>query len=342
MSSLLPSRTSSGLRFTLLGIPVTISLSVVLLLAFLGFQLGDPVQVVLWVAIGITSILLHELGHAVAARAAGTAPEIALAGLGGVTTYRPSPRTEGRGWSLAIGLAGPAVGIVLGLLAVALGAPCCTVVVGGSTAQFALSVFVFVSLVWSVLNLLPILPLDGGQALAALLPGTASERRARAAVVGAVVGAVVTVVAFTSGLTFAAIIIGLLTWQNISAWRDARRTPATAEKAEHGDLRVARDALAAGRGDPEAAAAVQQHAFAAGSYQIAAEVGEIALQRGFSDPGYAYDTACAWAQIGMLDRAAASLERAIQLGFDDHDRMRTDPHLAPLHDHPAWSRLARD
>lgn len=339
MTSLFPSGGGRGLRFTLFGIPVSIGLSIVLLLAFLGFPLGDPLLIGLWVAIGVVSILLHELGHAVAARAAGTAPRIDLAGLGGATSYRPSPRTEGRGWSLAIGLAGPAVGIVLGLAAVALGAPCCGVAAGAPTGEFALSVFVFVSLVWSVLNLLPILPLDGGQALAALLPGTPSERRLRAAVVGAVVGAAVTVVAAVSGMLYAAIIVGLLTWQNVRAWLDARRGGETVALAERGDLRAARDALAAGHGGPDEAAEVQQRAFAEGSYQIAAEVGEIALQRGFSHPAYAYNAACGWAQLGMLDRAATTLERAVELGLDDRDRIRHDPDLAPLRGHPTWERI---
>jgi stage IV sporulation protein FB len=340
MSSLFPSRAGGGLRFTLFGIPVTISLSVVLLLGFLGFRLGDPVQIVLWVVIGITSILLHELGHAVAARAAGSSPEIALAGLGGATTYRASSRTQGRGWSLAIGLAGPAVGIVLGLLAVALGAPCCAVTVGASTGEFALSVFVFVSLVWSVLNLLPILPLDGGQALAALLPGTPSQRQVRAAIVGTIGGAATTVAALLWGVTFGAIVLGLLTWENIRVWRNAKQTTELTTLAERGDLRAARDALAAGQGDPRTAAEVQHQAFGGGSYQIAAEVGEIALQRGFHHPAFAYNAACAWAQLGTLDRAATTLARALELGFDDREQLRHDPHLAPLHDHPAWSQLS--
>lgn len=340
MSSLFPSSTGSGLQFTVGGIPVTIGLSVVLLLGFLGFQLGDPVRIALWVVIGIASILLHELGHAVAARAAGSAPEIHLAGLGGVTSYRPSQRTQGRGWSFAISLAGPAVGLVLGLIAVALGAPCCGVAVGAPTGEFALSVFVFVSLVWSVMNLLPILPLDGGQILAALLPGTPSRRRQRAAVVGAVVGGAATAAALVWGLTFAALLGGLLTWQNVRIWRDARQTSRYTKLAEHGDLRAARDALAAGHGTPEVAAQVQQRAFAAGSYQTAAEVGEIALQRGFDHPVFAYNAACAWAQLGMLDRAAATLERALELGHDDRQQIRHDPDLAPLHDHPDWPRLS--
>ncbi|MBW3657735.1 MAG: hypothetical protein KY457_03790 [Actinobacteria bacterium] len=341
MSSLIPSRSAGGLRFTLFGVPVTIGLSVVLLLAFLGFPLGDPLRVVLWVGIGILSILLHELGHAVAARAAGATPEIALAGLGGATTYRSSTRTESRGWSLAIGLAGPAVGIVLGLAAVALGAPCCGVAVDAAPGEFALSVFVFVSLVWSVLNLLPILPLDGGQALASLLPGEPRQRQARAAGVGAVVGTVVTVVAVMGRAMFAAIIVGLLTWQNIQTWRAARRPRQDAGPGAPGDLKAARDALAAGHGDETDAAEVQRRAYAEGRYQLAAEVGEIALLRGATAPRFAYDTARAWAQLGMTDRAVATLERAFELGFDDREQLREEPAFGPLHDHPRWNELTR-
>jgi Zn-dependent protease len=332
-------RTTSGLRFTLLGFPVTINLSVLLILAFLGIQLGDPLHIVLWVAIGIVAILLHELGHAVVVRAAGSAPRISLAGFGGVTSYRPTPRTSQRRWSLAIGLAGPAVGIVLGLGAVAAGAPCCRVVVGGSTVEFVASVFVFVSLVWSVLNLLPILPLDGGQALVSLLPGSPRQRRERAAVVGIVVGGLVTAVALVWNLTFGAILAGLLTWQNVRTLQDARRTTRTTRLVEQGELRAARDALAAGQGDARLAASLQQRAYAEGQYQLAAEVGEIALQRGFLHPAFAHNSACAWARLGMLDRAVTTLERSLELG-GDRDQVRHDPDLAPLRDHPAWPRLS--
>jgi Zn-dependent protease len=341
MSSFLPSRSSSGLKFTLFGVPVTISLSVVLILAFLGIQLRDPLRIALWVGIGIGAIILHELGHALVARAAGSAPEITLAGLGGVTTYRATPRARSRGWSLLISVAGPAVGIVLGLGAVAAGAPCCGVMIGGTTGEFAASVFVFVSIVWGVLNLLPILPLDGGQALEALLPGTPRQRRQRAAVVGIVVGASATAAALVVNLTFGAILAGLLTWQNVRFWQGAR--PATAPPAQGAagavDLRAARDALAAGQGDPQAAAALQRRAWAEGEFQVAAEVGEIALLRGFHHPAFAHNSACAWAQLGVVDRAVATLERALELGAD-REQIRRDPDLAPLHGHPAWPRLS--
>src|SRR4051812_17450453 len=149
-----------GLAFRVFGFPVRIDLSFVIVLGFLG--LSGPItasRLVAWVVIGAVSVLAHELGHAVTARTTGAQPSIDLYGFGGVTRYRP-PHPLSRLRQLAISIAGPMVGVVVGL-ALHYGVPQ-DATTPGSLADYALQAAVFVNLGWGVLNLLPILPLDGG------------------------------------------------------------------------------------------------------------------------------------------------------------------------------------
>src|SRR4249919_2464732 len=178
------------LRVRVLGFPVHLDLSFVIVMAVLGYYPGVTARdMALWLLITPLAVLVHELGHAVAARAAGARPQIALAGFGGVTTFTPS-RPLSRARSLGISLAGPAVGLTVGLALVAT-----WVAFQDSLDHFGwqasvLRIGVFTCIAWSVLNLIPVLPLDGGQALRELLPGSVEVRTRRAAAVSVVVGVV--------------------------------------------------------------------------------------------------------------------------------------------------------
>ncbi len=53
-----------------------------------------------------------------------------------------------------------------------------------------------------------------------------------------------------------------------------------------------------------------------------------------------YNLACSYALLGRKDEAFDALSRAIELGYDDYDWMKTDDDLAPLHgDHRFESLL---
>jgi len=80
-----------------------------------------------------------------------------------------------------------------------------------------LAMMVWINLIWSVANLLPILPLDGGQALrAALRAGLGAGRSGRIMRrVSIAVAAVAMVAAFHFGYQLAALLCAFLLYQNL-------------------------------------------------------------------------------------------------------------------------------
>ncbi len=228
----------SGLRFRLFGFPISVDVSFLVVLAFLGYPFlsSGPAYLAVWIVVAAVSVLVHELGHAVTARAAGSHPRIDLYGFGGATMYETPPGGMSRARSIAISLAGPATGIVLGVLLLYAGRV--TTPERGSLAAAALSAGVFVTLVWGLLNLLPILPLDGGNVLMELLPGSPGRRQRLAAIVSIVFAVLAGVVALLLGQLYAALLAGWFAVGNI-ATASARPTAAepalTQEQAQRRD-----------------------------------------------------------------------------------------------------------
>jgi len=151
----------------LFGIPIKIEPSFFLIVAFLALgRAAQPALLVEWILVVIISVLLHEFGHALAARAFGLAPEIRLYQMGGQTSWQSetelSPLKH-----LVISLAGPFVGFLFGG-SIFLLAP---ILFRGNTSELAAVIYfdlLWVNIGWGVFNLLPMLPLDGGQVLASL------------------------------------------------------------------------------------------------------------------------------------------------------------------------------
>lgn len=333
----MPSSRGGGLSFTLFGFPVTISLSLILLLAFIGANGSTrPASIALWVVVGVFSILLHELGHAVVARLAGSSPIIRLAGLGGVTAYPHTEKTQQRLWALGISLAGPFIGIILGLVAIAFGAPNpFTPTTVSSYGEEAAFLFVFMSLAWGALNLLPILPLDGGQALMNVLPGDTGHRRVLAAKIGIVVGIAVVIGAFMAGQPFAAIVVGLMTYQNVRTIQAGKQAGDLKTLVEQGKFGEARARVDKGEWDPTGLAFLQESAHRAGHFQTSAEVGETALARGYEHWVFPLWAAASWARLGATDRAMALVERAAAMDVP-RDRLLATPDLSVLGDLERW------
>jgi Zn-dependent protease len=208
------------LRARLFGFPVHLDISFVIIMAVLGYYPGVTLtNMVLWLLITPLAVLTHELGHAVLARAAGAQPEIALAGFGGVTTYIP-PRELSRSRSLGISLAGPGVGLVLGFGLIAVREGLDDSLIYGGWQYEALRIGIFTCIGWSLLNLLPVLPLDGGQAMRELLPGSPAVRARRAAAVSVVTAVLAAAVAYlVFSQPFVALFMAFFAFSNVLTLR---------------------------------------------------------------------------------------------------------------------------
>jgi membrane-associated protease RseP (regulator of RpoE activity) len=159
------------IRFTFFGMPVEIQPWFWVIMALLGTNFGSSVSggnealmIALFVIAGALSIFVHELGHALTGKMFKARPFIVLHGFGGYAAFPGSHFT--RMQSFLVTAAGPAVQIVLGVLAFA-----ALFVLKDLSESFQYFIgFLFsVSIFWALLNLIPVYPLDGGQMMAAML-----------------------------------------------------------------------------------------------------------------------------------------------------------------------------
>ena len=140
------------------------------------FIYGD--QFGLWLAGSLAVLtILHELGHALAARGTGAEAEIALDFLAGYASFTPS-RPLTRWEQVGISFAGPAVQITVAVgVLIALGAN--PLDSDSWRASPATAAIWWAGVAIGLLNLIPVLPLDGGHialtGLDRILPGRAER-----------------------------------------------------------------------------------------------------------------------------------------------------------------------
>jgi len=133
-----------------------------------------------------------------------------------------------------IDLAGPAFGLLIGALAVlataAVGLDPYVLMFqsswGAPLEQIVLGDVLYVNLLWRLVNLLPLRPLDGGNALLSLLHMKLRDtRRAQniTAAVGFITGLVAAIALAQSGRMFLARFAAYFTYQNFQAYQQASR-----------------------------------------------------------------------------------------------------------------------
>lgn len=150
--------TPYDLRFSLLGVPIRISPAFWVVALFLGSSQSLE-GALLWVACVLVSILVHEMGHALVQRLFGGRPEVVLYAFGG---FAAAPGVRDTPWrSVLISLAGPAAGFALfGLVKAIVAAG---VLDPTPRLEFVVGALIYINWFWSLLNLAPIWPLDGGR-----------------------------------------------------------------------------------------------------------------------------------------------------------------------------------
>ncbi len=205
-----------GLRFGLLGVPVRIDPTFLLVGLFAAQRISGPTGwqgAASWIVAILLGVLVHEFGHALTFRAFGREPVVTLYALGGLTSARGG-LTVAR--NLIVSLAGPLTGMAFGgvvWFAARQGI--------WPTDQLFLFVLqqdlVFISFVWGLANLLPMHPLDGGQAFESILRLAGAKRPVRTtSLVSLIIAVAVGVWALTVNSLFIVLFVG---WLGMSNWR---------------------------------------------------------------------------------------------------------------------------
>jgi Zn-dependent protease len=213
--------------FNVLGFPVFADMGaavMVVLIVLLSAEGGGAHAVFgafLVALVAMASILAHELGHAAAVRRLGYGrSSILLSMMGGVCRWRGAPTPRDR---VIIALAGPAVSLAIGV-----GALLIVSVVGRPPAElwilaWVVGALISLNIAWGIFNLLPIYPMDGGQATRALLGMRMPWFRATrtSLIISMVTGVLAVVWAVWAGWIFATVFIAMMLVQN---WNELQQT----------------------------------------------------------------------------------------------------------------------
>jgi Zn-dependent protease len=140
--------------------------------------ISEPARLAVWMAVVFVSVLLHEVGHALAFRRYGCPASISLHGMGGTTEGEDAERLTHR-QSAWVSFAGPGAGFLLGGLIWALARFTPLGQQGGLAGQ-AVTQLLWANIGWGLFNLLPLQPLDGGHLLASAVRARKGYRYERA------------------------------------------------------------------------------------------------------------------------------------------------------------------
>ncbi|MGA8165431.1 MAG: site-2 protease family protein [Waddliaceae bacterium] len=176
------------------------------------------VQTLVWAVVIFFSVLIHEFGHALTAVSFGQQAEIELFGLGGIT--RRGGRALKKWQEFLIVMNGPLAGLALYFVAFQLRR-----LMGDQTQNLfvlAIDITIFVNLFWTLVNLLPIQPLDGGQLLNIVLEGILGFRGVKIALfISVVFSAIFSIVFFALGAFLIGALFFLFTFESYRQWKSA-------------------------------------------------------------------------------------------------------------------------
>lgn len=236
-----PASTQYDLHFRLAGFPVRVHPAFFLITFLLGlnFQNPDPVPTLLWVVAAFVSILIHELGHALAFRRYGIDSGIVLYSFGGLAIPRGYGSRALSTWQrVFVSFAGPLAGFVFaalifgGLGAAGYGWPRLRMngflpMLVPSAPEGRLGEFIhdlsIINVWWGLMNLLPVFPLDGGQISRALFSHfNPYDGLRQSLTLSIVVGALVAVYGVLSSNLLIALLFGSLAFQSYILLQSSR------------------------------------------------------------------------------------------------------------------------
>lgn len=290
-----------GLEFRVTGIPVRVEPAFFLILALLGLanSTTGASGVLVFVVVAGVSILVHELGHATAYRSFGVRPRVTLTGFGGVTVGPAQPRAR----SLAVTLSGPLAGAVAALLGVVLSQ---VVTAHSGVVNTALDDLIWINIVWGIFNMLPILPLDGGNVASDLFGPRVAQMLSVAGAVG------LGLLALYLGQIFLAFIALYFGMQSLNALRAHRDRPQLEQ------LDQARGALL--RGDTAGAVKlIEEVAASPGSFPVEVTAAELLAWSRLADNQPEEARAALSRLRGGAGRTSLLVQRTVALANGEED-----------------------
>lgn len=201
-------------------IPVRIHSVFWLMGLLLGWLISESLQgMIIWMGIIFVSVLIHEYGHALAAMAFGQSSRIDLIAFGGLTTRKGGSLKL---WQEFVVVAsGPLAGLLLCFAAY------CLKGIGSIDKHLYLSYivssFFAANLFWTITNLLPVLPLDGGSLMRILLQALFGLKGIKAAFfLSMAFAGILSVLCLLQGSLLLGSFFVMFLFDNYRSWQQAR------------------------------------------------------------------------------------------------------------------------
>lgn len=200
------------MQFSFGSIPVRIQPFFLILILLIGWLSTQSLPLtMIWAVVIFFSVLVHELGHALTAKSFGQSVMIELFGMGGVT-YRKGPPLK-KWQDFVIVFNGPLAGFCLGAMAYFI-----VRIVGvepPNLITYSLIVAFNVNIFWTIINLLPVHPLDGGHLLRILLEGMMGFRGTQVALfLSTIAGLGLSIFFFTTAFWIAGALFFMFTFES--------------------------------------------------------------------------------------------------------------------------------
>lgn len=334
---LLRSQAMAGIYvFTLAQVPVWISPWYLLLVFIIARLQPSPLEM-LAAGLALTlSLITHEFGHALMARRFNLNPKVMLHGFGGLCAH---DRASSNRDEALITAAGPLAGLLLGVVA------WLYVWVQGPPANAVMDAFMFnliwMSVIYSIFNLLPLWPMDGGQLFRLLMLRFFKPVRAERLthITALLVLAGIGLVAWPYLRSpFTLLILGFMGLQNVQKLRQGGSgQPVRRESELAGQLLMqAEDAWA--RGDDDEAVRLCHQLRSEGS------VGERTLGRAWQILGVAatrredYDEALSYLKRAPANREVVEATAQCLYQLDKFEELRELTHSPAFEKLPAETR----
>lgn len=274
-------------------IPGVIPISIHPIFWIMAFGIGwlnsnqDVIETIMWMVVITISILIHEFGHALTARAFGQQTHIELMGMGGATYRRGGTITSLKEFFIVLN--GPLAGFSLFLLSSFL------LFAFGNNAPypvvFMLSASIWVNFYWTLLNLIPVYPMDGGKLFRIILESIFGIRGVKFSlfVSMAIAGGLSMLFMWEQQIFLAAIFL-LFTYEGYKAWYSTLELSETDTKEDlKNELQEAQHQMQ--QGDLESAKmkfiGIREKAVSGVIYQVATELlAEVLDHQGRADEAY--------------------------------------------------------